>query len=85
MNNEKDNLINDAEEIGLGIPEDDGVLVLEGEYSEELPADEGETPRTTYMPRFTEASEQYRRKGDAKIRERLGIKYVPEKEPVENP
>ena len=85
MNNEKDNLINDAEEIGLGIPEDDGVLVLEGEYSEELPADEGETPRTTYMPRFTEASEQYRRKGDAKIRERLGIKYVPEKETVENP
>ena len=55
-----------------------GVLVLEGEYQkEEAPAEEKGRP--TYMPRFTEASERYRRKGDAKIRERLGIKSVPEK------
>ena len=67
------------------IEEEPGVLVLEGEYPDEETEGEGEAPRTTYMPRFTEASEKYRRKGDAKIRERLGIKSVPEKEEDENP
>ncbi len=65
--------------------EEPGVLVLEGEYSSEDNGEENEPARTTYMPRFTEASEQYRRKGDAKIRERLGIKSVPEVEETENP
>ncbi len=62
--------------------EEPGVLVLEGEYTDENEED-NEGTRATYMPRFTEASEKYRRKGDAKIRERLGIKAAPEKEHIE--
>ena len=31
-------------------------------------------PRKPYQPRFTDASERYRMRGDARIRERLGIK-----------
>lgn len=62
-----------------------GVLVLEGEYSSEDSADDGKGRSATYMPRFTEASEKYRRKGDAKIRERLGIKSVPERIVEDNP
>ena len=61
-----------------------GVLVLEGESSDEE-SEEEKSRITTYMPRFTEASEKYRRKGDAKIRERLGIKSIPDVEPVSNP
>ncbi|MBO7196410.1 MAG: hypothetical protein J6V80_03660 [Clostridia bacterium] len=39
-----------------------------------------------YAPKFTEVSERYRRRGDIRIRERLGIKSVPEKEIVaDNP
>ena len=61
--------------------EEPGVLVLEGEGPfEEVTEEKGRS--STYMPRFTEASEKYRRKGDAKIRERLGIKQVPEKDPA---
>ena len=43
---------------------------------------EGERPRTfkAYMPRFTEASDNYRKRGDAEIRQRLGISDI---EPVE--
>lgn len=69
------------------LPEEEpGVLVLEGEYPEEDGGEDDNKGRTpTYMPRFTEASEKYRRKGDAKIRERLGIKSVPEKIEVDNP
>ena len=53
--------------------EESDVLVLEGENSDvEAVDDNGRT--ATYMPRFTEVSEKYRRQGDAKIRERLGIK-----------
>lgn len=63
--------------------EESGVLVLEGEYPEEETAEDNDNSRPTYMPRFTEASEKYRRKGDAKIRERLGIKAAPEKEETE--
>lgn len=62
-----------------------GVLVLEGEYPEETPAEEDRGRPATYMPRFTEVSEKYRRKGDAKIRERLGIKTGVEFEPQNNP
>ena len=76
-----------AKEQNIFAPEyqdEPGVLVLEGEYqTEQTP--QNEKIRPTYMPRFTEASEKYRRKGDAKIRERLGIKQVPEKEVEENP
>lgn len=43
------------------------------------------TVRRAYMPRFTEASERYRMKGDAKIRERLGLKPLPEEKPAPNP
>ena len=60
--------------------EEPGVLVLEGEgpVEEEVVEEKGRS--STYMPRFTEASEKYRRRGDAKIRERLGIKHAPEQE-----
>ena len=61
-----------------------GVLVLEGESSDDG-VEEEKSRSTTYMPRFTEASEKYRRKGDAKIRERLGIKSIPDIEPISNP
>lgn len=68
-------------------PEDEpGVLVLEGEHpeeDEEVKEDAGVRP--TYMPRFTEVSEKYRRKGDAKIRERLGIKAGEDREVKGNP
>lgn len=77
----KNNII-DNENHNTEIEEESGVLVLGEDDSEE----ETETAKSaTYMPRFTEASEKYRRKGDAKIRERLGIKSVPEKEVEENP
>lgn len=49
------------------------------------PSDEEKGRPATYMPRFTEASEQYRRKGDAKIRKRLGIKDSSVQEPSGNP
>lgn len=61
--------------------EESGVLVL-GEDN----AEEGEVRQAKrYMPRFTEASEKHRRKGDAKIRERLGLKNQPEPNTEENP
>lgn len=41
-------------------------------------------PRKPYVPRFTDASEKYRLRGDAKIRERLGIK-APKFENESNP
>lgn len=66
--------------------EEPGVLVLEGEYPEEEDETKEDTGvRPTYMPRFTEVSEKYRRKGDAKIRERLGIKASEDSEPKGNP
>lgn len=66
--------------------EEPGVLVLEGEYPEEEEETKEDTGvRPTYMPRFTEVSEKYRRKGDAKIRERLGIKASEDSEPKGNP
>ncbi len=65
--------------------EESGVLVLEGEHPEEEPVEEDKGRPATYMPRFTEVSEKYRRKGDAKIRERLGIKDDADKEIVANP
>lgn len=33
-----------------------------------------QAPRKPYQPKFTDASERYRMRGDARIRERLGIK-----------
>ena len=88
---ENNNILSDEETVkeqtGFAPEYEDepGVLVLEGEYKAEEAAPAEGKGRPTYMPRFTEASEKYRRKGDAKIRERLGIKNVPEKEVVENP
>ena len=86
----KNNIVDNAvEETAKNAPvehneyEEPGVLVLEGEYSAEEGDDE--PARSTYMPRFTEASEMHRRKGDAKIRERLGLKLQPEKAVDENP
>ncbi len=71
---------------GVDSPEEEpGVLVLEGEYPEEENEAKEEGVRPTYMPRFTEVSEKYRRKGDAKIRERLGIKASEDNEPKGNP
>ena len=90
MENNKNILENngEAEELVVNndtVAEEDGFLVLEGEYPDSNGAEEGEASPARYMPRFTEASEKYRRKGDAKIRERLGIKSVPEKEENETP
>ena len=65
--------------------EEEGVLVLEGEHPEEEHDEEEKGRPVTYMPRFTEVSEKYRRRGDAKIRERLGIKADVDNEPVSNP
>lgn len=42
-------------------------------------------PRRRYMPKFTDASDNYRMKGDVKIRERLGLKPIPEAKPEPNP
>ena len=42
-------------------------------------------PRKYYVPRFTEVSERYRLKGDARIRERLGIKSPVFDETESNP
>ena len=65
--------------------EEDGVLVLEGEYPEESEEEENQGRPATYMPRFTEVSEKYRRRGDAKIRERLGIKAQVDTDSTSNP
>ena len=54
--------------------EDNGFLVLEGETPAEEPAEKNNGRPATYMPRFTEVSENYRRQGDARVRQRLGIK-----------
>ena len=88
MENKNNMLENDVAEAAVNDMIDEtetepAVLVLEGENPEETEATE--TTRTTYMPRFTEVSEKYRRQGDAKIRERLGIKSIPEKEESDNP
>ena len=83
MNNENKNINQDIDTV-VSPEEEAGVLVLEGEYTEDGATAETEATRATYMPRFTEASEKYRRKGDAKIRERLGIKSVPEREEAES-
>ncbi len=68
--------------------EESGVLVLEGEegfFDDENNGGEAEQePYHIYTPRFTEASERYRLKGDARVRERFGIKQRPEK-PEGNP
>ena len=87
-NNE--NIISDEAVTGQAEPmleeeDEPGVLVLEGENPVDDAAEDNKVRSTTYMPRFTEASEKYRRKGDAKIRERLGIKSVPERAVEENP
>ena len=65
--------------------EEPGVLVLEGENPIEDTDQEDKGRPVTYMPRFTEVSENYRRRGDAKIRERLGIRPDLDKENVGNP
>ncbi len=73
-----------AEETNGASDDEPAVLELEGEYpEEEEPADDN--VHHTYMPRFTEASEKYRRQGDAKIRERLGIKLQAESGEESNP
>ena len=86
---DNENIISDddtvKEQDDLLPEEEPGVLVLEGEYPNEDDAEDNKGRTPTYMPRFTEASEKYRRKGDAKIRERLGIKSVPEKVEMDNP
>lgn len=79
----KNNIIDNENTNTPEIEEESGVLVLEGEFASEEEVEPVKS--STYMPRFTEASEKYRRKGDAKIRERLGIKSVPEKEEETNP
>ena len=62
--------------------EEDGVLVLEGENPEQEPVKVTDNGRpATSLPRFTEVSEKYRRRGDAKIRERLGIKNRVDQDP----
>ena len=68
--------------------ENELVLTLnEGMPSEEDNSESSENTgvRKAYMPRFTEASEKYRMRGDAKIRERLGIKSIPGLESDANP
>ena len=76
--------VNNTDAVEQMPDEEPGVLVLEGEgYDEDEGA--GEPSRATYMPRFTEVSEKYRRQGDAKIRERLGIKSVPEQQESDIP
>ena len=85
-NNVSDETVKEQEVFAPEYEDEPGVLVLEGEYQaeeDEAPADDKIRP--TYMPKFTEASEKYRRKGDAKIRERLGIKQTPEQEVEANP
>lgn len=60
---------------------------IETAEDEDITADADGEPavRRAYMPRFTEASERYRMKGDARIRERLGLKPIPEEKPESNP
>ena len=89
QNEDNEQITIDSPEIeGLdNIPETEeqpGVLVLEGENPDNVSPTENNGRPTTYMPRFTEASEKYRRKGDAKIRERLGIKSKQVTEEAEN-
>ena len=64
--------------------EESGVLVL-GEDNSGENESKGDVAKVRYMPRFTEASEKHRRKGDAKIRERLGLKNQPERQIEDNP
>ena len=82
-NSNEETTVNNIDQVAE-TTEESGVLVLEGESAVEGET-EVEPSRTTYMPRFTEASEKHRRKGDAKIRERLGLKSAPEKEEISNP
>lgn len=77
--------VEEVEAVASDTDEQPGVLILEGENPEESPSAEENVRPATYMPRFTEASEKYRQKGDAKIRERLGIKAQVENSENENP
>ena len=54
------------------------------EESKSESKESGATPWRAYVPRFTEVSDRYRMKGDARIRARLGIKSVPQWQP-DNP
>ena len=81
-NENQENVMNveNTEEVVEQLTPEVGEAATEVENAEpvsEAPAHNA--PYATYRPRFTEASERYRRRGDAKIRERLGIK-VPDEE-----
>lgn len=66
------------------ISEGEAESVNTAEESKSESTNSGTTPWRAYVPRFTEVSERYRMKGDARIRARLGIKDVPQWQP-DNP
>ena len=47
------------------------------ETAQPTEAEEPASPWRAYVPRFTEVSERYRMRGDARIRQRLGLKPLP--------
>ena len=57
----------------------------DSDVSETTQSEDGTAVRPTYRPRFTEVSEKYRQQGDAKIRERLGIKSPLKAQGDDNP
>lgn len=97
--NEVDNAIDNGKEIALDEPatvfdeaENNQETVGEFQADETAESDENEQSAVVndgraavYRPRFTEVSEHYRRRGDAKIRDRFGIKAAPQEEKVDNP
>ncbi len=77
--NGNDELDEAVEEVADHDPEmEEGVESEAGEETSASEEEEQPTPWKAYVPRFTEVSERYRMRGDARIRERLGLKPLPE-------
>ena len=69
-----ENIENTAEELAEGIAPETEVTESEAEAAVDFKEEPAQPVIRHYVPRFTEVSERYRLKGDARIRERLGIK-----------
>ena len=79
MKDNENNIIDETkndmvEEQVVDSSEESGTLVLEGENPAEENTEKTNARPATYMPRFTEVSEKYRRQGDIRVRQRLGMK-----------
>ena len=80
-----ENIENTAEELAEDAAPETEVTESEAEVAVDFKDEPAQPVIRHYVPRFTEVSERYRLKGDARIRERLGIKSPVADIQVSNP